>query len=230
MRAATLQPAAGRARRADRHPDDPRLPPGARRHRAQRGHRARLVAWHQPGDGIDGRLQDRDRQSDGRASVDLDALRAALGPRTAAVMLTNPSTLGLFETRHRGAARRGPRRRRARLHGRREHERRAGQVQARPSRLRRDALQHAQDVLDAARRRRAGRRSRRGQREARAVPALAARAASQARRDGDALPAGAARRAARRRSAACGPTRAASASSCARTHTSVPMAAPAWSR
>jgi len=31
--------------------------------------------------------------------VDLDTLRAALGPRTAAVMLTNPSTLGLFERR-----------------------------------------------------------------------------------------------------------------------------------
>jgi glycine dehydrogenase subunit 2 len=31
--------------------------------------------------------------------VDLDALKAALGPQTAAVMLTNPSTLGLFETR-----------------------------------------------------------------------------------------------------------------------------------
>jgi glycine dehydrogenase subunit 2 len=31
--------------------------------------------------------------------VDLDALRAALGPKTAAVMLTNPSTLGLFERR-----------------------------------------------------------------------------------------------------------------------------------
>jgi glycine dehydrogenase subunit 2 len=31
--------------------------------------------------------------------VDLDALNAALGPRTAAVMLTNPSTLGLFERR-----------------------------------------------------------------------------------------------------------------------------------
>ena len=31
--------------------------------------------------------------------VHLDALRAALGPRTAAVMLTNPSTLGLFEHR-----------------------------------------------------------------------------------------------------------------------------------
>jgi glycine dehydrogenase subunit 2 len=31
--------------------------------------------------------------------VDLEALRAALGPQTAAVMLTNPSTLGLFERR-----------------------------------------------------------------------------------------------------------------------------------
>jgi glycine dehydrogenase subunit 2 len=29
--------------------------------------------------------------------VDLEAFRAALGPRTAAVMITNPSTLGLFE-------------------------------------------------------------------------------------------------------------------------------------
>ena len=31
--------------------------------------------------------------------VDLDAFRAALGPRTAAVMITNPSTVGLFERR-----------------------------------------------------------------------------------------------------------------------------------
>jgi glycine dehydrogenase subunit 2 len=35
--------------------------------------------------------------SDG--GVDVDAFRAALGPRTAAVMITNPSTLGLFEKR-----------------------------------------------------------------------------------------------------------------------------------
>ena len=74
----------------------------------------------------------------------------------------------------RGGARRRPRRRRAGLHGRREHERDPGQVQARPGRLRRHALQHAQDVLDAARRWRAGRRPGRGQRQARAVPALAA--------------------------------------------------------
>ncbi len=37
--------------------------------------------------------------SAGDGGVDLDAFRAALGPRTAAVMITNPSTLGLFERR-----------------------------------------------------------------------------------------------------------------------------------
>jgi len=31
--------------------------------------------------------------------IDLDALRAAVGPRTAGIMLTNPSTLGVFERR-----------------------------------------------------------------------------------------------------------------------------------
>src|SRR4029078_7838016 len=31
--------------------------------------------------------------------VDVEAFEAALGPRTAAVMITNPSTLGLFEKR-----------------------------------------------------------------------------------------------------------------------------------
>ncbi|HZG87641.1 aminomethyl-transferring glycine dehydrogenase subunit GcvPB [Paenibacillus sp.] len=37
--------------------------------------------------------------SDDRGLVDLDALRAAVGPDTAALMLTNPNTLGLFEER-----------------------------------------------------------------------------------------------------------------------------------
>jgi len=31
------------------------------------------------------------------ANVDIDALKAAVGPATAAIMLTNPSTLGVFE-------------------------------------------------------------------------------------------------------------------------------------
>ena len=35
--------------------------------------------------------------SNARGGMDLDALRAALGPDTAALMITNPSTLGIFE-------------------------------------------------------------------------------------------------------------------------------------
>jgi glycine dehydrogenase subunit 2 len=38
-------------------------------------------------------------RSTAEGQIDLDALRTALSPRTAAVMLTNPSTLGLFEQR-----------------------------------------------------------------------------------------------------------------------------------
>jgi glycine dehydrogenase subunit 2 len=37
--------------------------------------------------------------STAEGDVDLDALRAAVGPRTAGIMLTNPSTLGVFERR-----------------------------------------------------------------------------------------------------------------------------------
>ncbi len=36
---------------------------------------------------------------DAAGDVDLDALRAAVGPNTAGIMLTNPSTLGVFERR-----------------------------------------------------------------------------------------------------------------------------------
>ena len=36
---------------------------------------------------------------DANGDVDIDALRAAVGPRTAGIMLTNPSTLGVFERR-----------------------------------------------------------------------------------------------------------------------------------
>ncbi|MEX0710307.1 MAG: aminomethyl-transferring glycine dehydrogenase subunit GcvPB [Chloroflexota bacterium] len=35
--------------------------------------------------------------SNARGGIDLEALRAALGPETAALMITNPSTLGIFE-------------------------------------------------------------------------------------------------------------------------------------
>ncbi len=39
----------------------------------------------------------REIPTDGHGDVDLDALREAVGPQTAGIMLTNPSTLGVFE-------------------------------------------------------------------------------------------------------------------------------------
>ncbi len=39
----------------------------------------------------------RELPTDSEGDVDLDALRAAVGPQTAGIMLTNPSTLGVFE-------------------------------------------------------------------------------------------------------------------------------------
>jgi len=41
----------------------------------------------------------REIPTDDQGDVDLEALRAAVGPRTAGIMLTNPSTLGVFERR-----------------------------------------------------------------------------------------------------------------------------------
>ncbi|RMG27619.1 MAG: glycine dehydrogenase subunit 2 [Gammaproteobacteria bacterium] len=41
----------------------------------------------------------REIPTDAEGDVDLTALRAAVGPRTAGIMLTNPSTLGVFERR-----------------------------------------------------------------------------------------------------------------------------------
>ncbi|HXF07050.1 MAG TPA: aminomethyl-transferring glycine dehydrogenase subunit GcvPB [Candidatus Acidoferrales bacterium] len=44
-------------------------------------------------------FQVREIPTDASGDVDFAALEAALGPRTAAIMLTNPSTLGVFERR-----------------------------------------------------------------------------------------------------------------------------------
>jgi len=41
----------------------------------------------------------REIPTDRQGDVDLEALRAAVGPQTAGIMLTNPSTLGVFERR-----------------------------------------------------------------------------------------------------------------------------------
>ena len=42
----------------------------------------------------------REIPTDDEGDVDVAALRAVLGPHTAGIMLTNPSTLGVFERRH----------------------------------------------------------------------------------------------------------------------------------
>ena len=54
-------------------------------------------ARHQPGDGDDVRLRGQGDSDGPDGDVDIDALKAVLGPKTAGIMLTNPSTLGVFE-------------------------------------------------------------------------------------------------------------------------------------
>jgi len=46
----------------------------------------------------------REIPTDAEGDVDVEALRAAVGPHTAGIMLTNPSTLGVFERRITGIA------------------------------------------------------------------------------------------------------------------------------
>ena len=91
--------------------------------------------------------------------IDLADLRAKADAHSkdlAALMVTYPSTHGVFETTIREICADRPRARRPGLHGRREHER-AGRPLP-PGRHRRGCLpsQSAQDVLHSARRRRPG--------------------------------------------------------------------------
>ena len=62
-----------------------------------RDHRAGRGARHQPGDRDHVRLHGEGNPHRRDGNVDLAALRAAVGPQTAGLMLTNPSTLGVFE-------------------------------------------------------------------------------------------------------------------------------------
>ena len=97
--------------------------------------------------------------------VDLADLERHLDEDVAAFMITQPNTLGLFESRIHRDHRAVPRQGRAGLHGRRQPQRHPRHHAAGRPRLRRLPLQPAQDLHDAARRRRAraraGGRSRR---------------------------------------------------------------------
>ena len=110
-------------------------------------------------------------KSNAKGLVDLDDLKAKLGDDTAVFMITNPNTLGLFETQittitdllHAAGG--------AGVPGRREHERHPRHHPA--GRLRRGhaALQRPQDVHRPARRRRPRLRPDRRPRLPRPVPA-----------------------------------------------------------
>ena len=88
--------------------------------------------------------------------VDLEALKARLGPDVAAVMITNPNTCGLFEPDMKAISDAVHAAGALRLLRRRQFQRDRRQGPPRRPRHRRDAHQPAQDLLDPARRRRAG--------------------------------------------------------------------------
>ena len=114
--------------------------------------------------------------------VDLEDLRAKADDRVACLMLTNPNTLGPLRPQHRGDRAHRPRRRRHALLRRRQPERRHGHQPPGRHGLRHRALQPAQVVHPAPRRRRPGRRPDRGLRPHRALPDGAAhRARARAR-------------------------------------------------
>ena len=110
--------------------------------------------------------------------MDLDALKAAVGPATAGIMLTNPSTLGVFEHKIVEVARVVHEAGGLLVLRRSELECDPGQGPPRRHGIRRDPHEPAQDLLDAARRRRS--RIRRGGRRT----ALAAVSADPAGRQG----------------------------------------------
>ena len=59
--------------------------------------RSRLRSRHQPGHGGHLRLHVENLKSNADGGIDLEALARQVDEETAALMLTNPSTLGVFE-------------------------------------------------------------------------------------------------------------------------------------
>ena len=89
-------------------------------------------------------------RSNDQGMIDMEALAAQVDSDMAALMVTNPNTLGVFEENIMKAARYSARQRRDGLHGWRQHERSCGDCAARRFRHRRDAPESAQNVFDAA--------------------------------------------------------------------------------
>ena len=146
---------AGRVRRPD---DDPRLSPRPRRCAPRRRADPVVGARHQSGERGDGRPEGRRRRvrQPTATSTSPTCARKAQQHRDAlaALMVTYPSTHGVFEEEHPRDLRDRARARRPGLHGRREHERAGRADQPGGDRRRRLPPEPAQDVRDSARRRR----------------------------------------------------------------------------
>ena len=113
--------------------------------------------------------------------MDLDAFKAAMNDEVAAVMMTCPNTLGLFNPHIKEICDIAHEHGRPRLLRRRQPERHPRQGPAGRRRFRRHPRQPAQDLRHAPRRRRAGERAGRGEEGADPVPADAAGRAADGR-------------------------------------------------
>ncbi len=97
----------------------------------------------------------REVPCDKNGDIDLEALKDAVGPGTAGIMLTNPSTLGVFEHRIAEVARIVHEAGGSALLRRRQSQRNPRQGASGRHGLRRHSYESAQDLLHPARRRRA---------------------------------------------------------------------------
>jgi glycine dehydrogenase subunit 2 len=99
MKGVSLTPMAGAQGELAGRGDDARVSRGARRYASRRDHRAEAAHGTNPATATMCGCKVVEIPTDAQGDVDLDALRAAVGPNTAGIMLTNPSTLGVFERR-----------------------------------------------------------------------------------------------------------------------------------
>ena len=173
--AVSLQPNSGAQGEFAGLAGDARVSPVARRGRARRRADSRIRARHQSGER---RSWPASRSSSWRPTpngnvdvADLKKKAAEHANDLAGLMITYPSTHGVFEDCDPRHLRDRPRARRPGLHGRRQHERAGRPHQPGDDRRRRLPPEPAQDVRDSARRRRSRHGPDRRREAPRAVPA-----------------------------------------------------------
>ena len=181
MDAVSLHPAAGAQGELAGTADDPRLSSKARRP----AHKVIIpdtAHGTNPASSALAGFEVVVAQSNQRGFLEAAEIQRLLDDDVAALMVTNPNTLGIFEPQIHEIAEVLHAARRPALPRRRQLQRADGRRQAWRHGRRHRAVQSAQDLLDAAWRRRPGRRPGRRQEASRAVPADAAAVAD--RRDG----------------------------------------------